>query len=146
MRRLAVSVATGRVSAVFFENGQLLGWCRSAKAFGDVGAAKQMAQNWIAGFGPQQLVTEDAISIARKGSQSQRITEAIAHAFADADCLDVRVRRIQRHENKYEEAAVLAEQFPPAQSILPKRPPIWLPEPRNMGYFEALALVAELNG
>lgn len=135
-------MATGRVAAVFFEGDELIGWCRSAQAFTDTNHAQRIARGWLHGFGPDQVMTEDRHSLARKGPQSQMITETVANAFADAECLDIRVRRHQTHENKYDEAKTLAERFPAAQSILPQRPPIWLPEPRNMSYFEALSLVA----
>jgi len=145
MRRVAVSVATGRVSAVFFEDGDLIGWCRSAEAHTCIPKAKAITQRWVAGFGPDQMLTEDRSSMCRKGPQSQDVTEAIADTFAEADGLDLRVRRVQQYENKYDEAAALAKRYPAAQSILPSRPPLWLPEPRNMGYFEALSLIAAID-
>lgn len=144
MRRLSVSVSTGRISAVFFEDQTLIGWRRSTETFANVRQARTLAERWIKGFGPDQLITESDKSVARKGPQSQCITKAIASTFASASGLDIRVCRTQRYENKYLEAQTLAERFAAAQSILPKPPPLWLPEPRDMGYFEAMALVVEV--
>lgn len=140
LRRLAVSVATGRVAAVFLEDDKLLGWCRSAQAFCDAEKTTHIVGGWIKGFEPDQMILEDEAGVARKGMQSRATTEVIAQLFAEAPGSDLRVRRTQTHDNKYQEAAALAKQFPEALPILPKRPPIWLPEPRNLSYFEALAL------
>lgn len=138
-------MATGRVAAVFLEDDHLLGWCRSTTAFGNEGRAAHQMVSWIQGFGPHVVLIEDAQSGARKGRQSRRVTEALAGVCAEANCLDLRVRRTQGHANKYLEAEALAKRFPEAKSILPKKPPIWLPEPRNMSYFEALSLIVAME-
>lgn len=146
LRSLAVSVATGRVAAVFLEGKELIGWCRSAQAFNDPKRTNEILSHWIKGFAPDRTLVEDAASAARKGPQSRLITETVAATFSKANCLDLRVRRRQSHDNKYQEAVALAERFPAAKSILPLRPPIWLPEPRNMSYFEALSLFVAVTG
>ena len=86
-------------------------------------------------------MTEDVHSVARKGSQSRLITTVIAKVFEDASGIDMRVRRVNAFTNKFEDAEDLSRRYPEALPLLPKRPPIWLPEPRDMGYFDALALV-----
>ena len=45
-----------------------------------------------------------------------------------------------RGPNKYADAAALAQEFPQIGPWLPKRRRAWEPEPRNIIYFEALAL------
>lgn len=144
MRRLAVSVATGRMAAIFIEDEELVGWCRSVRAFNDIQAAREVVQHWIKGFSPDHLIVEDLQSAARKGTQSRVITEAISEVFAEANASNVRVKRVCRHPNKYDEAEALVKKFASAATILPKRPPIWMPESRNISYFEALALVDTL--
>ena len=57
---------------------------------------------------------------------------------------NVAVQRVQRFANKHEEAKALVERFPDILPWKPKRPEIWETEPRNMVYFEALALALEV--
>lgn len=65
-------------------------------------------------------------------------------ALADHEALNVEVIRQQQHANMYEEAAVLAKHYPQLRPWLPKQPPIWMPEPRNTVYFEALAMALQV--
>ena len=44
-------------------------------------------------------------------------------------------------KNKYDAAAALAAEFPQIEPWLPRKRRAWEPEPRNIIYFEALALV-----
>jgi len=141
LRRVGVAVSTGRVSSVFLEGRRVVGWYRSTDAYNSPETARQVVRRWLPGFRADQALIADTASSTVKGPRSRCLIEAIAEEMADAPCLDLRVRRTQRHANKYDEAAALARRYPPMASILPKPPPIWLPEPRNMGYFEALALV-----
>ena len=59
--------------------------------------------------------------------------------------LDIKLPRIQSYQNKYDEAKALVKLYPQTKGLLPKRPPIWMPEPRNMSYFEAVSLVEQLR-
>ena len=51
--------------------------------------------------------------------------------------------RQQAYPNKFFEANDLAERFPELAAWVPKRPKLWEREPRNLVYFEALALAVQ---
>ena len=71
------------------------------------------------------------------------LSEAIAAAAAELDIPVERIIRRRRHDNKYAEAAALAEQFPILGPWLPKPRQLWETEPREILYFEALALAID---
>ena len=140
LRRLAVAVATGRIAAVFFENQTLIGWAMSRHAYRNPETAAAVVGGWIDGFVPDHLIMENPSQARRKGTQTQAILATIATVFAKADGLDIQLARQQQYPNKYLEAAALAKRYPVIAALCPSQPPIWLPEPRSMSYFEALAL------
>jgi len=53
------------------------------------------------------------------------------------------VPRHLTYANLYVEAESLAEQFPDLKPCLPAKPQIWHNEPRQLVYFEALALLKQ---
>lgn len=145
LRRLALSVATGRVSAVFLENGEIVG----VKTFRTTGHSAQSTaetvKSWISGFRPDHMVSEDPSAASRKNHQTKAIIEAIADVFSESRGLNALVPRIQSYANKYDEAKALVERYPRIAHLRPERPRIWQSEPRAMGYFEALSFVEQLN-
>ncbi len=140
LRVLAIAVATGRVGYVFFHGKQLTDWKMSRKANRSADAARSYAEQLIAYFRPDVVVTEKVANHSRKGTHAKDITAAIGCVATRAEPLDVQVPRVQSFQNKYEEARAFAERFPALKSRIPKRPRIWQSEPYSTIYFEALAL------
>ena len=60
-----------------------------------------------------------------------------------SSAVTVSLTREQNQPNKFAEAAALAERFPDLAAWLPRRPKLWEREPRNLVYFEALALAVQ---
>ncbi|MCF6272819.1 MAG: hypothetical protein L3J37_06445 [Rhodobacteraceae bacterium] len=56
------------------------------------------------------------------------------------------VDRKQMFKNNIDEARQFAEQYPELKAWLPSRPKLWESEPRNIIYFEALALAKQALG
>lgn len=140
LKVLAIAVATGRVGYVLIEEGRLIDWKMSKKAYRSVAEARRCTKTWIELFKPDVLVTEKIAKTSRKGEQSRSVTRSIARVAEKAPLLDVSMLRIQEHANKYVEAQVLAARFPDLAGRLPKKPRLWQSEPFAMIYFEALAL------
>ncbi len=107
--------------------------------------AARVVRSWIDGFQPDHLIVEDPAAAYHKGKCTRAILVAIASVVGDADGLDIWLKRKRLYQNKYEEAKALVSRYPEMASRRPSRPPIWMPEPRNMSYFEALSLVEQLN-
>ena len=59
LRKMAVSVATGRVSAVFLEDGAVVGVKRLRLETKTTQNAAKIIGSWIRGFRPDHMITED---------------------------------------------------------------------------------------
>ena len=141
---LAIAAATGRIGYVYFVGHQLMDWGLSRAASKNPKKAVAMASKWLELFHADVVITEAAESPSRKGAAARQSIEAIASVARKSPANDVRVPRLQRFQNKYEEAEALVERFPEIQPWKPKRPRLWESEPRNMIYFEAIALALEI--
>ncbi len=96
-------------------------------------------------FQPEVAVTEKLSARCRKRGRTLALIPAINEAAREAGALTVSVERVQRHKDKYAEARALARRFPDLSDQVPETPPIWLPEPRPMIIFEALALALSVR-
>jgi hypothetical protein len=141
---LAIAAATGRIGYVYFVGHQLRDWGLSAAASKDPNRAAAQTSKWLDLFNPDVVVTERTDRSSRKGAATRRLIETISGVASDVVVNDIRVPRIQRYQNKYEEAEGLVQRFPEIQPWKPKRPRLWESEPRNMIYFEAIALALEI--
>ena len=135
LRVLAIAVATGRIGHVFFRAGTLTDWGLSKKASKSTANATEHAKSLIDDLNPDVVITEEVGKHSRKGSKTKELIAAVQRVAAKAKLLDITVRREQQHDNKYAEAATLADHFPDIRPWLPRRPRIWESEPRNMIYF-----------
>jgi len=146
LKVLAIAAATGRIGCVFFIGGRLKHWAMSVKASKSPKlAAKQTAQ-WIDELEPDVLITEKVGKHSHKGKLSKQLVAATTKVAENQHLNVIVVPRVQNFQNKYEEAKELAKQYPDILPWVPKRPRIWESEPRNMIYFEALALALEVIG
>jgi hypothetical protein len=145
LRKLAVAVSTGRVTAVFLECDTVVATKISRCAALSKRNAARIVQAWISGFKPHYLIAEHYATALRKGQNTRAILKTINALFEETDGLDIRLRRTQSYPNKYVEAKALVEKYPEIAHLYVQQPPIWMPEPRNMGYFEALSLVQQVT-
>ena len=146
-RLLAVAAGFGRVGYAFFIDGVLCDWSVSRTAGTNPARATARAEAWFKKLRPEIVVTERMGSHCRKGTRARAVIRAVADAAAKAQLYDVSVSRRRSYANKHAEAASLAERFPELAPSLPRKRRPWDAEPRNMIYFEALALaVAVLDG
>lgn len=144
-RVLAVAVATGRIACVFLIDGQLKDWRQSRIAALNTKTATRVVQSWIDDLGPDLLISEHPDTAHRKGRRAKAILQTIGEVFDAAEGLNVQLARTQGYQNKYEEAKALIKKYPELLPWLPLKPPIWLPEPRQTMYFEALSLVEQVT-
>lgn len=144
LRMLAVAAATGRIGYVFLVGGTLRLFELSVSASRSPHHAVQKMQEWIEYLEPDVIITEKITQRSRKSDDSHHLIEAITAIADDAPVNNAEVVRVQHFKNKYEEARAFAERFPQIKPWVPKMPPIWLPEPRNTIYFEALSLALEV--
>ena len=98
LRKMAVSVATGRVSAVFLEDGAVVGVKRLRLETKTTQNAARIIGTWIRGFGPDHMITEDPKTALRKNTRTKAVIEAIATIMSDSEGLDIRLSRVQSYQ------------------------------------------------
>lgn len=143
-RTLVLALRRNTLCCLYMEGLQLEDWRASRKASKSAGNAVSAMRIWLETYQPDCIITENADMAQRKGDKKRAILRALAQVAADHEALNVEVIRQQQHANMYEEAAVLAKHYPQLRPWLPKQPPIWMPEPRNTVYFEALAMALQV--
>jgi hypothetical protein len=144
LRILAVAAATGRVAYVFLKGSRLIDWRISDAASASEEAARTLASQWIEALQPDVVVTEDPVSLTRKGTNTRLLIAAVAQAAAEAPLLDVQLERTQTFPNKYVEAAELAVHYPELLPWVPRKRRFFDNEHRNTVLFEALALAQSI--
>ena len=137
---LAIAVATGKVGYVFLIDGVPYDWGLSLVASQSPRAIYDHTLGWIEYYQPELVVTERIGRLSRKGAVSRTLTNATLKAAQDSDVAIACVDRVQRYQNKYVEAEVLAERFPELEPWLPSVRRLWDSEPRSTIIFEAVAL------
>ncbi len=138
---LAVAAATGRVAAVYVEDRHVIDQRMSRTAAKSPDNARRIVRGWLDSFNPDLVITEDPRTTSRKGSHIKTILSSIDDLFEASEALNIRTVRNRNFKNKYEQAQALVKRYPEMKAKLPSKPPVWMPEPRNMTYFEALALL-----
>ncbi|MCO4839132.1 MAG: hypothetical protein KC447_03315 [Rhodobacteraceae bacterium] len=142
---LAIAVASGKVGYVYVSSGKLQDWGIALKATRSTGDLVGYAQELINELKPDVVVTEKRTTGCRKGQRTKLLIRAIAELASHNSVLDVSVHRPRGFPSKYEEAQVLAIEYPEIEGYLPKhRRRIFDFEPRSMVLFEALALANEV--
>ena len=142
---MSVAASTGRVAYVYLENRVPVRWGMSRHAAANTQNTARIVQSWLDDCRPDLMISQKPETAFGKGARTRDILETIGTLFDNAEGLNVRLTRQQSYQNKYEEAKALAATFPALAHLLPAQPPLWLPEPRNMSYFEALSLVEQLK-
>ncbi len=140
LKTLSFAAASGRVGVVLLIGDRLVDWRMSRKASTSPGAAAVYATRLIEDLRPDVVVTEAPGVANCKGEHSKAIVAAIASVARERPLLDISTPRVQRHADKYAEAAALAERWPDIAARKPKKRRFFDTEPRSTIMFEALAL------
>lgn len=140
---LAVAVRADRLGYVLLIDGQPRDWRISRKACLSPKAARAATDNWIKRFEPTVIVLEAHGKARRKSQKTRSIIRSVRRSARRSSALVSVVERRQHHPNKFSEAAALVDRFPEMSSVVLKRPKLWQREPRNLVYFEALALAVQ---
>ena len=101
---------------------------------------------WIAQFVPDIIIVEDYRTATRKGRNTKSIIRAIENVAKNTSAGICVVDRKQMFKNNIDEARQFAQQYPELKAWVPDRPKLWESEPRNIIYFEALALAKQALG
>jgi len=136
---LALAARYGRIAYVYIRNGQPRDWALSCKGYKTTGNAASATGAWIAKFDPDVVIIEDPTTIKRKGRNTRARLVSMVRVAEQSSALVAKAQRVQNHRNAYLEAKALAEAFPQMADKLPERR-FFDTEPRNLVYFEALAL------
>lgn len=137
---LVLAAKTGRIGCVLLVDGVLKDWKISENGSKSGNAAVQVFRTWLADYQPDLVVSENPDTASRKGEKQRAILKVFADVAEELPLLNMVVARKRRFKNLYLEAAALAERHEAIAALVPSQPPIWLPQPRQMVYFEALAL------
>jgi hypothetical protein len=145
-RVLAIAAASGRVGHVLLEDRRVAALGLSRKASQSASIAASCAANWIEQLRPDIVITERVRQRSKKGHRTRDVIAAMTDVADIADVLSIAVVRTQTHDNKYQEAAALAQEFPEIAHLVPKARRPWDPEPKTTVYFEALSLALSVIG
>jgi len=140
-RLLGVAASHGKVGFAYLVDGELMDWGLSVKASRSFEEAFKRVTAWTMYYHPDTVVTEGIEEQSRKGAHTRTLIRAVESAANNCHAGYVEVVLSSVGPNKYLAAAELAVEFPQIEPWLPRRRRAWEPEPRNIIYFEALALV-----
>lgn len=139
-RLLGIAASSGKVGFAYLVDGELMDWGLSVKASKSFEAAFKRINKWTIYYRPDLVITETVEDRSRKGVHSRTLIRAAESAANNANAEFAEIPAPSHGLNKYADAAALAQEFPQIAPWLPKRRRAWEPEPRNIIYFEALAL------
>ena len=143
---LSIAARSGRIAYVFFDGSELKAWSTSRKGSKNARAASAVVGSWIAQFVPDIIIVEDYRTATRKGRNTKAIIRTIENVAKNTSAGICVVDRKQLFKNNIDEARQFAKQYPELKAWLPSRPKLWESEPRNIIYFEALALAKQALG
>ena len=139
-RLLGIAASHGKIGFAYLVDGELMDWGLSAKASRSFEEAFKRITAWTIYYRPDLVIAERVEEKSRKGAHTRTLIRAAESAANNAKADYVEMVLPSDGRNKYEAAAVLAAEFPQIEPWLPRRRRAWEPEPRNIIYFEALAL------
>ncbi|MEQ1899549.1 MAG: hypothetical protein ABL866_02330 [Devosia sp.] len=140
-RLLGIAASHGKIGFAYLVDGELMDWGLSVRASKSFEEAFKRVTAWTIYYRPDIVVTERVEQQSRKGAHTRTLIRAAESAANNADADYVEMILPAHGPNKYAAAAALAAEFPQIEPWLPRKRRAWEPEPRNIIYFEALALV-----
>ena len=144
-RVLALAARFGRIAYVYLINGVPVDWALSCKGAKSGRNAAAVTGEWLAKFDPDVVIIEDAKTVRYKKAKTKSLLRSMETVAKRSPAMVVTTQRVQHFDNKFDEAQAWVTAFPKLAPKQPKRRRLWDPEPRNLVFFEALAL-AEENG
>ena len=139
-RVLGIAASHGKIGFAYLVDGELMDWGLSAKASRSFEEAFKRVTAWAIYYRPDIVAAEHIEEHSRKGAHTRTLIRAVESAANNVKADFVEMLLPSNGKNKYEAAAALAAEFPQIEPWLPRRRRAWEPEPRNIIYFEALAL------
>lgn len=143
-RTLVLALRGSLLCCLYMEGVHLEDWRASRKGARSADNAVSILRIWLETYQPDCIIIENTDMAQRKGDKKRGILSTLARVAEDHEALNIEVIRQQEYVNMYEEAEALAVRYPQLRPWLPKQPPIWMPEPRNTVYFEALAMALQV--
>lgn len=140
---ISIAVRSGRIAYVLFDGDELKAWAVSRKGSKNTRTATSVVSGWIAQFAPDVVIVEDYKTARRKGRNTKSIIRAIERVARKTSAGVCKVDRKQMFKNNIDEAKQFGEKFPELKAWVPKKPRLWESEPRNIIYFEALAIAQQ---
>lgn len=142
---LSIAAAAGKIGMVYLIDGELMDWELSSCAALSTDQTARKAAKWIEFYRPDQVVIEKITPHSRKSTHTHALISAIGKVANTYSTKLVAVERVPTHANKFEEIKELCIQFPQIAHHAPKKPEIWMPEPKATIYFEALSMAVQLG-
>ena len=140
---VAVAASYGKVGLVCLAGTELLDWKISVAASKSVDAAFAQATRWLQYYRPDVVIVEAFTEQSQKGRNTGAIIEATMAASREFGISPLEITPIKRFKNKYIAAGAVAKRYPQLRPWLPKKREYYEHEPRNIIYFEAMALWLE---
>lgn len=140
---LSIAARSGRIAYVFFEGDKLKAWSTSRKGSTNAREACNVVKGWMNLFNPGVVILEDYRMANRKGRKTKVIIRAIESVAKNTPAKTYVVDRKQLFKNNIDEARYFGEKYPELKAWVPEKPKLWESEPRNLIYFEALALAKQ---
>ena len=140
-RLLGIAASHGKIGFAYLVDGELMDWGLSVKASRSFDEAFKRLTAWAVYYRPDVVVAELIEDQSRKGAHTRMLIRAAESAANNTKAEFVEIAPPATGMNKYAAAASLAVEFPQIEPWLPRKRRPWEPEPRNIIYFEALALV-----
>jgi len=144
-RVLALAARYGRIAYVYLRNGVPVDWALSCKGAKSSRNAATITGQWLVRFDPDVVIIEKPDTAKRKKAKTKSLLRAMIRVAERSPAMVAEVKRVQHFKNKFDEADAWIATYPDLTTKKPKRRRPWEPEPRNLVFFEALAL-AEGSG
>lgn len=142
-RVLSFAVGSGACALIVMQHGELVHAERLRDSASHPSKGRSAFRLALSRFEPDLVVFEDPDRNCRKQGVSLRLLRTLAQAVGDESVRGIRLVRVQRYVNQFEEAAALAEEFPEFREWLPSKWAIYERAPRKLLYFEALSFIVE---
>ncbi len=140
-RILSLAVASGLMVVMVMHRGRLAHWQRWQDTAASPPKARSAFRTVVALYQPDVIVLQDPDRNCRKAGASLRLLRTLAQAADDEPLRAIRIPRVYRYRNRYEEAIALCARFPEFDRWRPERWKSHERAPKDLIVFEALTYV-----
>ncbi|WP_417519742.1 hypothetical protein [Minwuia sp.] len=141
---IVCAISTQGLATVCLSGATLKHWQLSRALLADHQKARSGLRLLALRFEIDAFVIENPFDHCRKGLKSRSLMQVLIQTVEDEAFHVIRLRRLRLYQNRLAEARAMAFRFPP---IAPHCPKPWPPRtnpPRDILYFEALAMAAQV--